>query len=105
MILEIVKKTTNVGENAQRIMKKLEGKYYFTQKSLEPAIYVSLTDNWIKLGVRYATEVRTRRALHDRISRLLLEKIEKSENVKIASATFTITGFPSINVKKESNTD
>jgi small-conductance mechanosensitive channel len=105
MILEIVKKeTTHVGENAQRIMEKLQGKYYFTQKSLEPAIYVSLTDNWITFGVRYATEVRTRRALHDRISRLLLEEIEKSESVKIASTTITITGFPSINVKKELNT-
>ena len=105
LILEIVKKeTAHVRENAQRIMEKLEGKYYFTQKSLEPAIYVSLNDNWITFGVRYATEVRTRRALHDRISRLLLEEIEKSENVKIASATLTITGFPLINVKKESNT-
>lgn len=106
LILEIVKKeTAQVRENAQRIMEKLEGKYYFTKKFLEPAIFMSLTDNWINLGIRYATEVRTRRALHDRISRLLLEEIEKSEKIKIASATITITGFPSINVKKESNID
>jgi small-conductance mechanosensitive channel len=106
MIIEIVKKeTAHVGENSQRIMEKLEGKYYFTQRSLEPGIFISLTDNWITLGIRYVTEVRTRRSLHDRLSRILLTEIAKSENIKIASSTITITGFPSIQLKKEPNTD
>jgi small-conductance mechanosensitive channel len=101
-ILDIVKKeTAAVGENAKRTMEKIEGKYYFTKRSLEPAIFVTLTDNWINFGVRYVTEVRSRRALTDRLSRMILEEIENSENIKIASATINITAFPPINVKQE----
>lgn len=106
LILEIVKKeTAQVGENSQRIMEKLEGKYYFTKRSLEPIIFITLTDNWITFGIRYVTEVRTRRALHDRLSRIILLEIEKSENIQIASSTVTITGFPSVQLRKESDTD
>ena len=102
LVLGIVKKeTTTVSENAQKTMEKLEGKYYFTRRSLEPGVFVSFTDNWINLAIRYVTEVRSRRQLHDRISRILLAEIEKSENIKIASSTITITGFPPLRIKKD----
>jgi small-conductance mechanosensitive channel len=101
-ILDIVKKeTTQESENAQKTMEKIEDKYYFTKRSLEPAIFLTLTDNWITLGIRYVTEVRSRRALHDRLSRMILAEIEKSDNIKIASSTINITGFPPIHVKQE----
>jgi small-conductance mechanosensitive channel len=103
-ILDIIKKETNqVSNNAQRIMERLEGKYYFTKSSLEPAIFVTLTDNWITLGIRYVTEVRTRRYLHDQLSRIILSEIEKSEKIKIASSTINITGFPPVEVKQGKN--
>ncbi len=103
-ILDIVKiETEQICANAQRIMEKLEGKYYFTKRSLEPTIFVTLTDNWITLGIRYVTEVRSRRNLHDRLSRIILSEIEKSEKIKIASSTINITGFPPIHVKQEKN--
>jgi small-conductance mechanosensitive channel len=101
-ILDIVKKETmGVSENAQKIMEKIEGKYYFTKRSLEPAIFLTLTDNWVSLGIRYVTEVRQRRVLHDRLSRTILSEIEKSEKIKIASATMNITGFPPIRLRNE----
>ena len=100
-ILNIVRKETNqVSDNAKRIMEKLEGKYYFTQRSLEPAIFLTLTDNWITLEIRYVTEVRSRRSLHDRLSRMIIDEIEKSEKIKIASSTINITGFPPIKIEK-----
>ncbi len=101
-LLEIVRKqTSSVSENAQKTMQNLEGKYYFTRRSLEPAIFLTLTDNWITFGIRYVAEVRTRRILHDHISREILSEIQKSENIKIASATMNITGFPTLNIKRE----
>jgi small-conductance mechanosensitive channel len=104
LVLGIVKKETEtVSENAQKTMEKLEGKYYFTRRSLEPAVFVSFTDNWINLAIRYVTEVRSRRQLHDHLSRIILAEIEKSENVKIASSTITITGFPPLQIKKDEN--
>ena len=101
-ILEIVtKETIDVSENAQKIMEKIEGKYYFTKRSLQPAIFLTLTDNWITFGIRYVTEVRQRRILHDKLSRLILSEIENSQKIKIASATMNITGFPPIKLEKE----
>ena len=102
MVLGIVKKETAVvSENAQKTMENLEGKYYFTRRSLEPAVFVSFTDNWINLAIRYLTEVRSRRQLHDRLSRNIVAEIQKSENIKIASSTITITGFPPLQMKKD----
>jgi len=101
-ILEIVtKETRDISENAKKIMERLEGKYYFEKRSLEPAIFLTLTDNWITFGIRYVTEVRQRRTLHDRLSRMILSEIEKYEKIKIASATMNITGFPQIRLKTE----
>jgi small-conductance mechanosensitive channel len=96
-ILDIVKmETKQITENAEKRIVEMEGKYYFTKRSLEPAIFLTLTDNWITFDVRYITEVRQRRALHDKLSRMILAEIEKSEKIKIASATLNITEFPPV---------
>lgn len=96
-ILEIVKKETGeTVEKAERIMDRLQGKYYFTKRSIEPFIFVTLTDNWISFGIRYVTEVRGRRILHDKLSRAILEEIEKSEKITVASTTVDITSFPAV---------
>jgi small-conductance mechanosensitive channel len=101
-ILNIVtQETKDMSKNAEKTIKIIEGKYYFTKRSLEPAIFFTLTDNWITFGVRYVTEVRQRRVLHDRISRTILTELENSDNIKIASSTINITGFPPIKLKNE----
>jgi small-conductance mechanosensitive channel len=101
-ILEIVsKETDSICENAQKTMEKIEGKYYFTKRSLEPSIFLTLTDNWITFGIRYVAEVSQRRALHDKLSRIILSEIESSEKIKIASATMNITGFPPVRLRNE----
>jgi len=101
-ILEIIKtETRDVIVNAQNTMERIEGKYYFTRRSLEPSIFMSLTDNWITFGIRYVTDVRSRRDLHNRIGRLILTEIAKSPKIKIASATINITGFPPIQLERE----
>lgn len=101
-LLEIVTdETRSISENAQSIIEKIQGKYYFTKRSLEPAVFLTLTDNWITFGIRYVTEVRQRRILHDKLSRLILSEIENSEKIKIASTTMNITGFPPIRLRNE----
>lgn len=100
LITDIIKTETNEAiVNAQKTMERIEGKYYFTKRSLEPSIFLSLTDNWITFGIRYVTNVRSRRDLHNRIGRLILTEIAKSDRIKIASATMTITGFPPIHLE------
>jgi small-conductance mechanosensitive channel len=100
LILDIVsKETKDIIEKSEMIMEKIKGKYYFTKRSIEPAIFLTLTDNWISFGIRYVTDIRTRRVLHDKLSRAILMEIEKSDKVKIASQTINITDFPPLKVK------
>lgn len=96
-IFEIVKKeTSETVERAEIAMRGLKGEYYFTKRAIEPAVFLTLTDNWISFGVRYVTEVRNRRVLHDKLSRTILEEIGKSEKINIASTTISITSFPTV---------
>ncbi len=101
-ILEIIKKeTSNVTINANKSISNLKEKYYLTNRIAEPAIFIKITDNWIEMYVRYTTEVRNRRIMKDKIHRLILNLVEKSPNIKLASATFDIVGFPEISIKQK----
>jgi small-conductance mechanosensitive channel len=57
---------------------------------------MKLTDNWIELTARYVTPVRQRRTIRSKINQKILEHIEKSENIKIASETVNVVGFPDV---------
>jgi len=85
-ILDIIEKQTrNTTEQAEKEIEKIEEKYYLPRKTIEPAIFMTLTDNWITLNVRYVTDVRERRATHNRLTQILLEEIQKSDTIRIAS--------------------
>ena len=92
----VIKETKKTVENAEKVMQELEGKYYFTKRAIEPSVFLTLTDNWISFGVRYVTDVSSRRILHDKLNRAILKEIEKSKNVHVASTTINITAFPKI---------
>ncbi|MBD3361603.1 mechanosensitive ion channel [Candidatus Woesearchaeota archaeon] len=95
VILDLVKrKTKDITVDASDEISMLEKKYYLPKKFNEPAIYVALTDNWISLHVRYLSYVRKRRTLHDELSRMILEKVQGTKGVNIASETLDIIGFP-----------
>lgn len=101
-ILDIVNtETKEIVEKAERLMVGLEGKYYFKKRAIKPSIFLSLTDNWISFAVRYLAEVRDRRVMHDRLTRIILGELNKSEKIRIASATINIKAFPTIQMKKE----
>ncbi len=90
----IIQETGAVKELAKKEISDMERKYFLSRGSMNAEMYVSLTDNWIELRARYVTPVRQRRIIRNRISQKILEDIEKSENIKIASQTVDIVGFP-----------
>ncbi len=90
--MEIVKKQTeNIATQADREITKLGEKYYLPKKPVEPVIFFTLTDNWINLNIRYVTDTKERRILRDNLSKLILSKIEKNGNIKIASENIDVT--------------
>jgi small-conductance mechanosensitive channel len=101
-ILEIVKREcSEVIELADDQMQMLGKRYYVQRKVVEPAVFTTLTDNWINLNVRYPTMARQRRATANRISRAVLEMVEASDDIDIASATFDIVGFPPVKLEQD----
>lgn len=100
-ILQIVNdETRNIVDKATKEIANLEEKYYLDNRSAEPAIYLTSTDNWISFNIRYPTEVRSRRFIRDKITRLILDELSK-QKIKIASTTLDIVGFPDVNIKNQ----
>jgi small-conductance mechanosensitive channel len=90
----ISQETRMVEELAEKEISNMERKYFLSRGSMNAEVFVSLTDNWIELTARYVTPVRQRRMVRNKISQKILEDIEISENIKIASQTIDIVGFP-----------
>jgi len=91
VILEIAKKQTeNIAAQADKEITKLGEKYYLPKKPVEPVIFLTLTDNWINLNIRYVTDTKGRRTIRDKLSKLILSEIEKSKNVTIASENIDV---------------
>jgi small-conductance mechanosensitive channel len=87
--------TVELTKHAERDLANIMARYYLPKRGVEPAIFLTLTDNWINLGIRYIALVRERRPLRDRIYRRLLEEVNDSGGrIKIASETLGITEFP-----------
>ncbi|HIH01392.1 TPA: mechanosensitive ion channel [Thermoplasmata archaeon] len=92
----IESETLELTKHAEKDLANIMARYYLPKREAEPAIYLTLTDNWINLSVRYIALVRERRALRDRVYRHLLAEVNASGGrVKIASETLAITEFPS----------
>ena len=104
LILQVVAQETYMMKDiAEEEVSHMEKKYYITKGSTDPEVFVRLTDNWIELTARYVTPARQRRMTRNRISRRILEEIEKSEEIKIASQTIDIVGFPPIRLEEDND--
>ncbi len=91
-IMHILREETrSITIAAQEQISELSKKYYVAEYLQGPAIYLAMTDNWIDLNIRYLTLTRERRYLHDKLSRLILEDLQKDSKIKVASETMDIT--------------
>lgn len=83
----VERETKHTTGEAERSISKLGEKYYLPGKvmELEPTIYLTLTGKCINFNVRYITEVRQRRQVYSKLSCILLEEIENSDKIRIAS--------------------
>lgn len=90
----VVERTSGATQQAEREISRLEEKYYLSQRNIEPAVFVTPTDNWVSLRIRYVVAVRERRIVRNDLSRLVLEEVQKAPDITIASQTMTITTIP-----------
>ena len=87
--------TAELTKHAEKDLANIMARYYLPKRGVEPSVFVTLTDNWINLSVRYISLVRDRRPLRDRLYRHIMEEVNASGGrIKIASETIGITEFP-----------
>lgn len=89
--------------SAKNELSKMGGKYFIHPSDVEEKIYTTITDNWIDMRLRYVVDPRQRRFIKNSLNESMLEAFTKEKDIKIASATFEIVGFPPIKIEKGPN--
>ncbi len=92
IVLQVLKEV--VGATTARAEKEISDMthvYYLKTVSVEPAVYITLTDNWVSLHIRYPVPINEARLVKDLIFTKILDEFEKRNNITIASSTQTIT--------------
>ena len=103
LIMDIVIQETHMmKEYAEEEISHMQRKYYILKSSTDPGIFFKLTDNWIELTARYVAPARQRRILRTKISRRILEEIQRSEGIRIASESIEIARFPDTGLQRSS---
>ena len=83
---------------AAEMKKSLEDRFNVTPIDLPPRVYFRLTDNWLELTVRFLIGTHLIRSAKDAMSRYVVDELDKA-GIGIASATYDIVGFPTIDVR------
>ena len=83
---------------AAEARRSLHERFGVTPIDLVPKVFFRITDNWLELTVRFLVETHGVRSVKDAMSRVIVDELDKA-GIGIASATYDIVGFPSIEIR------
>ena len=86
--------TSHIQAQAQAELRDVAQRYPIHETTVEPTLYVVMTDNWIEMTLRYAVEAHERRQVQGQLHQELLQHFESENEITVASATLEIVGFP-----------
>lgn len=86
--------------SAKHELYELGDRYLMTPSDVEEQVYTKITDNWIDIRLRYVVDPRQRRLIKCSLYEKILEAFNQEKDIKIASATMDIVGFPHIKIEK-----
>lgn len=92
----VLEETKDLTSQAEMEIERIGEKYYLPKKVVEPSIYTAMTDNWIRLDIRYVTDTRQRRILRDHIMQRLIEAVDEHTGFSIASESIEVQGTHTI---------
>jgi small-conductance mechanosensitive channel len=93
--------TKAISDEARPALDGMRDKYFLNETpSVDPRVYVRMTDNWVELSLRFVARARDSRDLHDKITRQLLAGMQ-SAGIGVASGTYAIVELPEIRVDLE----
>lgn len=82
--------------------KSVVGRYYIEDAVVEPTLAITLTDNWVRLNLRYIVDYKKRRHTKHRLNELILKAIDQTQGrVALASTTIEIIRVPVVKVESE----
>ena len=87
----VTTETSDVTKQAESEVERLQEKYFISTRNIQPKVFMTPTDNWIMLNVRYVTKVRDRRFTQNELFKKILEEIEKNPDITLASQTLSVT--------------
>lgn len=80
--------------------KSVVGRYYIEDAVVEPTLAITLTDNWVRLNLRYIVDYKKRRHTKHMLNELILKAIADTEGrVVLASATVEVVRVPVLKVE------
>ncbi len=86
--------------SAKNELVKIGEKYLIHPSDVEEKIFTRITDNWIDMRLRYVVNPRQRRDIRHLLNEKILEAFSQENDIKIASSTFEIVGFPHLKIEK-----
>jgi small-conductance mechanosensitive channel len=100
ILLDCVQEATvDVRRLSQPDRERMKREFFVDFAECSPHVYYRLTDNWLELTVRFIVEPRDARERLDRISRELVERLER-DGIHVASTTHEIVGLPPIRIEE-----
>ncbi len=86
--------------SAKEELVKIGETYLIHPSDVEEKIFTRITDNWIDMRLRYVVDPRQRRDIRHLLNEKILEAFSQENDIKIASSTFEIVGFPHLKIEK-----
>ena len=90
--------TAELQTDAEAKLSRMIDRYPLKDTKVEPTLYLAMTDNWIEMSLRFVVDAQERRRVKDEMHRDLLQHFQVEENIKVASTTIEIVGFPPLQV-------
>lgn len=90
--------TTHLADLSDDALDELARRYCVKREELEPRVFMTLTDNWVELAVRFIVPDHGIRHIKDAMSRDILDQFDAAK-IGIASGTYEVVGFPEVKVR------
>ena len=91
--------TDDYTKSAKETWPSLVRKYHILNTSMDPAVTLEVTDNWLAYTLRYVVDYAHRRSTRNELFTRIMDRVEQTEGrVAIASTTFQLVEMPALNV-------
>jgi small-conductance mechanosensitive channel len=94
--------TVEMQADAEAKLSRIIDCFPLKETTVEPTLYLAMTDNWIELTLRFVVDAQERRKVKGRLHRDLLQHFQAEQKIAIASTTIEIVGFPPLELTQDS---